>query len=649
MSDPILEEESLISQDDIDKLLDASSLEEAEEKLDAPAVEEDPDMEDFGELSQDDIDSLLSGSDEPLAEDEDMEDDEAGELSQDDIDSLLGGADEPETDEPETDEPETDEPETDEPETDEPETDDAGELSQDDIDSLLGGGGDDDDVGELSQDDIDSLLGGTDEDDGDTELISQDDIDSLMNNVPEADDDEEDDDDELISMDDIQDIIGNADADDGAPEEEPVEAPDAVDLSEATLEQPDPPEEDGDPEGPGAADTGNTDLLDEPIGDGDAVAVNDCLITQSTMDDLIQNAPQPSAAPDTELTAEDLGTETEPSDVVDLDLPVDLGEAEDAVDLDTDDLGVSDLDAPDDDLDNLLDESGEAVDLNLDSESAGDVTQEDIDALLQESDDGDDFLGDDDDILISQDDIDTLLMAADQEDEDVLGDLLGDAVDDSMDDFEDQEVVSGDTGEEDGTEQVVLEERDEASEDEEDEVSERAEKIKLLLKSKLVLAAISVFLVLGISVPAVYFIFFSKKPVALPEKEMVPVAVEEPARDVSVASVSIEDEPAPVIRQSGTIVLTDFIVLASDLEKQMTYVVADISIDYSDQRAYHEINNNLSFYRDLIYEAIQTRLVSDKRNEVTEADLLWGVENSLKKVLPPRFIEKISFKTFRTS
>lgn len=81
----------------------------------------------------------------------------------------------------------------------------------------------------------------------------------------------------------------------------------------------------------------------------------------------------------------------------------------------------------------------------------------------------------------------------------------------------------------------------------------------------------------------------------------------------------------------------------------MTYVYADISIDYSDQRAYHEISNNLSFYRDLIYEAIQTNLVSEKRNEVTEADLIWGVENSLKKVLPPHFIEKISFKTFRTS
>jgi len=95
--------------------------------------------------------------------------------------------------------------------------------------------------------------------------------------------------------------------------------------------------------------------------------------------------------------------------------------------------------------------------------------------------------------------------------------------------------------------------------------------------------------------------------------------------------------------------LTDFVILAADQQKDLTYIYADISIDYSDQRAYHEINNHLAFYRDLIYEAIKTNLVSEKRNQVTESDLLWGVETSLKKVLPPHFIEKISFKTFRTS
>ena len=55
MSDPIIEEESLISQDDIDKLLDSSSIEEAEEKI-LNSDSDEGTVDELGELSQDDID-----------------------------------------------------------------------------------------------------------------------------------------------------------------------------------------------------------------------------------------------------------------------------------------------------------------------------------------------------------------------------------------------------------------------------------------------------------------------------------------------------------------------------------------------------------------------------------------------------------------
>ncbi len=644
MSDPTLEEESLISQDDIDKLLDASSLEEAEESLDAPAENADLDMDEVGELSQDDIDSLLS---DPNEDDSADDADGAGELSQDDIDSLLGGGEEPEDEEAdEVGELSQDDidsllsgPNEDDSADD---ADEIGELSQDDIDSLLGGGDEPedeetDDVGELSQDDIDSLLGGGGDDaddDDDMELISQDDIDSLVNG---SDGDEQEDDDELISMDDIQDLIG------GEPEEDPPLSSDEPAETLADETAPVENEEITEEEAPEAVgDKGASDLYDEPISEADALEVINCLIAQETMDELIRNAPElkaePDPAPEAAMPMEDLAPagDDEPGDIID------MGE----------DDGPVNLDASDDDLDNLLEAAGEEVDLDLASDMDGDVTQEDIDALLQESDDGDDFLDEDDDILISQDDIDTLLMAADQEDEDVLGDLLGDGAGDDMgDEFEDHEVISGDPDDLSDADQVVLEEFEGDPDSETGDVSERMEKVRALLKSKLVLAVASILLVLGISVPGVYFLFFSGKPVALPEKEVVPTAASQaPARNVDVASVTVEeDQLMPAVRQSGTIVLTDFIILSAEQEKDMTYIYADISIDYSDQRAYHEISNNLSFYRDLIYESIQTSLVSEKRKQVTESDLLWGVENSLKKVLPPHFIEKISFKTFRTS
>ena len=103
------------------------------------------------------------------------------------------------------------------------------------------------------------------------------------------------------------------------------------------------------------------------------------------------------------------------------------------------------------------------------------------------------------------------------------------------------------------------------------------------------------------------------------------------------------------IRQSGNITLDGFVILASDTSKDMAYITADVSIDYSDQRAYHEIQNNLSFYRGLIYDSINKSLASGKRDEITEADIIWIVETNLKKILPGNYISRVSFKSFKAS
>jgi flagellar basal body-associated protein FliL len=242
------------------------------------------------------------------------------------------------------------------------------------------------------------------------------------------------------------------------------------------------------------------------------------------------------------------------------------------------------------------------------------------------------------------------LMAADQEDEDLLGDLMGDGMDDGDDNFDDEDILDsddeGDAGP--GGDQVVLEGGDDDWTDEDGSGS--SDKLwKKWVKSKLVIATASAILVLGISVPIVYFLFFSQAPVQIPEKMPVQVVMEAPGRDIEVASVDINVTEAMDFKKSGNIILSDFVVLASDLSKDMAYVTADISIDYSDQRAYREINDNLSFYRDLIYESIQKNLIGEKGNEVTEADLIWGIETSLKKVFPSDYIEKVSFKSFKAS
>ena len=522
---------------------------------------------------------------------------------------------------------------------DNPEEDDAGELSQNDIDSLLNGPGQDDDesdteeeaVAELSQDDIDSMLTGNalDDDDNpeedDAGELSQNDIDSLLNGPDqkedESDTEEEDagDDDELISLEDIQGAMGGdtqeEDASDSGPEPETAPAAEArpePETVEAELNQDDVAEQGEENETVNdapvmEASNREEDLFDEPIEEDQAADVADCMLTQETMEALIEAG----------LPAPDV-------------LERDAGDPE----TDTEDGGN----------DNLTD----GIDLTSATDGDGaddDVTQEDIDALLQQSDETDEFLGEDEDILISQDDINTLLMAADQEDEDVLGDIDGE---DHTSDLEDQlEDLESDS------DQVVLEGIEDA------EISggkeslpagspKKGEKIKALLKSKMILAAASVLLFMGISVPLSYFLFFSNEPAPLPERQTSSLTEIDLIRDGQ-ANVSGDMPILPPSRRSGTILLTDFIILSADQSRTMTYVYADVSIDYSDQRAYDEINSNLAFYRDLIYGAIQTRLVSEKNNEVTEADLLWGVEASLKKVLPPQYIDKISFKSFKAT
>jgi len=607
MSDPILEEEDdLISQDDIDKLLDISSGDDDVGELDQNDIdsllngsgqdddESDIGKEDAGELSQDDIDSMLTGN--ALDDDDSPEEDDAGELDQNDIDALLNGPDQND----------------DESDTEE---EGAGELSQDDIDSMLTGNAlddddspEEDDAGELDQNDIDALLNGPDQD------------------KDESDTGEEDDgeDDELISLEDIQGAMGGdtqeEDASNSGPEPETAPAagpgPEALDAESNQDNVADQGVEDETVDDAPVMEASNReeDPFDEPIEENQAADVADCMLTQETMQALIEAGLPASDVP--EEDAED--PETDAEDGGDDNLP-------DGINL----TPSTDGDGADDVV----------------QEEEDDVTQEDIDALLQQSDETDELLGEDEDILISQDDINTLLMAADQEDEDVLGDIDGeDHTSDLEDQFDDLESDS---------DQVVLKGIEEAEISGGKESlpagsSIKGEKIKALLKSKIILAAASILLFMGISVPLSYFLFFSNEPAPLPERQTASLTEIDLIRDGQ-ANVSGNMPVLPPSRRSGTILLTDFIILSSDQSRTMTYVYADVSIDYSDQRAYDEINSNLAFYRDLIYGAIQTRLVSEKNNEVTEADLLWGVEASLKKVLPPQYIDKISFKSFKAT
>ena len=625
MSDPSIEEDSLISQGDIDKLLESSSIEEAEDKLTSNSDSNDSnDVEELGELSQDDIDALMNGN----ISDPEGEDD-AGELSQDDIDKMMNSNTSDSDDDLDYDDDdmelisqadidslmnssEPDEP----PDVAENEDaqeagseDDAGELSQDDIDKMMNSNASDvqeveeDEAGELSQEDIDKMMnaGSDDEpsssgDDEELEMISQDDIRNLINH--EIEDNKE----SLADTNKTNPSSGNQ-PDKENPDLNGEDKAEASDKGEEIVEEK--------VEEPMASVTIEED--NSIIEESEAVDVTECLVTQETIDDLIKkfgSEPDPEAEP----APEPVILDEEP--IPDSEEQI---SSEDELSADSD----------------LLDMDGEDED----------IAQEEIDALLLDSDDDEDY-EEDDDLLISQDDIDTLLMAADQEDEDVLSDLMDEESDDDMEEDLNDEVISDEDEDFQGDDedQVVLE--DGNSEEVADAEPETAAKTKWY-KSKLVIACASGLIAMGIIVPAVYFFFFSGDP-GQPQNNMQQYAVEE-SRAITVETVDINIKSQGDINQAGNMVLENFVILASDQSKDMAYVTVDISIDYSDQRAYHEIQNNLSFYRDLIYDSINKSFVSEKREEITEADILWQVETSLKKVLPGTYINRVSFKSFKAS
>ncbi len=475
-------------------------------------------------------------------------------------------------------------------------TDELGELSQDDIDSLLNSNlsGQSDSLGEPDA---------SETEDGEMELISQDDISQLMNSnpgsgesLPVPDDNEEF---EELSQDDIKALMG---------------AQDKKNDEESTTRQD-----------------------DFVINESEADAVSDCLITQAALDKLTEafNLIPDPVIPDEAPPSESESTNRPESDAETISLDISDDDAEDFL------KPVSDPDV-------LI--------LKDDRE---DVTQEDIDALLSEPDDEEEA---EDDVLISQDDIDTLLMAADQEDEDVLGDLMDKGMDIGLDEDPFEKRPSGETGEKED-EEIENEADDEGVDEDEnedqvvlqgdDEIALKPKKKKAgapWIKKKLVLAFASFLVLLGIAVPISYFLFFSSghKLEEVVVKTSQPPGVI-PPREVEIETIEAPVKPLVESKNPGNMVLKDFVILAPDISKQMTYVTVDISIDYADQKAFQEIRKNLPYYRDLIYDTIGKSLVAEKQENITEAEILFRIEAVLKKTLPGDFISRVSFLSFKIS
>ncbi|MBF0573297.1 MAG: hypothetical protein HQK69_06005 [Desulfamplus sp.] len=621
------DDEVLFSQEDIDKLLNAQSLEEAEESI---INSEDDAINDMpGELSQDDIDKLLNAQPLEKAEEsivnkeDDIINDIAGELSQDDIDRLLNAtlvSDEPDKNSTPSSEIDDkalfEESALEEEKEDDDEDDDLGELSQDDIDRMLNSQSSDQSDTAIIKDNSEVK----EEDSGAFDLISQDDIDKLM------------------ATDDMPDLESGLSSD--------------LNLDSLGLDELDSSiassaiEEDI---------TEKNSISDEEIIDpSEAWDIQNCLITQETIDNLLsQNL-------DDTDDGEILKARKKPPSADDFKVNL----SEDDQDFDVDDIASNDLD-------NLLN-STDTADMD---DLLNEISQDDIDGFLKDSDelasDGSQNINDSDEAtqgrqaaagggddnvrnIISQDDIDALLAGSDEEDEDILADMEMDE-DLKRNSVSVQNIASGLP--EDDNAQVVLEESDEPKKTLADgtvrqlsdlmEIAEDKPKKKRSLLKIIIIILLILTLIAG-SVAGLYFMFFKKKVDELlhPSQPKPKVQVEE--------NVPVENEaPEMNIKEAqeltpGTLNIENFVIFTPQRNDGITYISLDVSIEYSHSSDFDAISNKLPYYRGVIYDAISNALKSDKGDKLTESELLEIVKNALNQALPDVKFSKIIFVNFKT-
>ncbi len=584
------DDDTLFSQDDIDKLLNSQSIEDAEESI--------VNKRDGG------IDELSKGED---------DDDIVGELSQDDIDRLLNAS----FDESEE--------ESEQNSIFEEDGEATSEISQS-LESEFGE--DDDDLGELSQDDIERMLNASSTD-GEEELLT---LSEEKKDKEVGENTVQSDAFDLISQDDIDKLMAT---DDDLPDEEFLEP-------ESILDE---------------------EVDEEVIDPSEAFSIENCLITQETIDNLLNEDVQ---EPNNVLNKEQFDSTADSS--TDTAFKVNLSEDEEEPQFELD-SGNEEI-ADSDELDALLkDAAGDMDDL------LNDISQDDIDGFLKESSNQTDDLLKLNDVgdsfesgqsledtksdsvrnIISQDDIDALLAGTDEEDEDILADMEMD--EDLKSASSPVQNVESPLPEDD--DQVILEEADEPGptladgtvrqiDELSDFTDEKPAKSRFVLK--VILISLLFLTIMAGCVAGVYFIFFKDK------VDKLLSSAQPSSGQIADDSVNVEVEPESSninIKESkeltpGNITLGNFIVFTPARQDGITYISLDVSIDYSYSIVSDTINGRLPYYRDVIYNAINMALKSDKGDRLTESELLDIVKSALKDSLPDIKFDKVVFVNFKT-
>lgn len=323
------------------------------------------------------------------------------------------------------------------------------------------------------------------------------------------------------------------------------------------------------------------------------------------------------------------------------------------------------------------------------------VSMDDIESLFKS--DSDDFAGEsgatdaeplEEEPFISQDDIDSLLGGADSDElpvQDDLSDLLGDSppsgsadedeslitqedIDSLLNEAVADEVFAGATGEGPGNSEDVVSQEDidrllkgdvEEEELPAEEASAAPDAERVILednedldvsgdekksggkwyKSFKVLMAASVVLVLAVS-GTLFFLFRGGEE---PDFQVVG-----PAEQVETQVAAAPEEPDYTFSRGEkmTSTLTGFIVPAPLKMKGVSYIEADISIDFINVTS-DPLKGYEPFYRNLIYDVLKKALVLNENSLIVEADLKKMIEEALNDALTEGAVEKVDFILFK--
>jgi flagellar basal body-associated protein FliL len=577
-------------------------------------------------------------------------------------------------------------------------------IDQNDIDKLLEASSteiedsnDIEDIGELSQDDIDALMDGggmetpfteaplEDEDEDyeyELDLISQDDINQIVSKKKEESLNLEDQSDQAAPAEQITDQPEVSEEVNGA--EAPVEADTVEEETVAEVAAVEPAVVESELVREETAQEETIALEDGVIDESEAVSAEECLVTQENIDRLLTEAAEAPIPQETfeeeqilEQGVEEAHVEEQAQEdslmqdqvVQEEPLEQETSLAEEPVseeDFSQQEITTDQEAAMEEKQEIMEDPESDSMIVDLDDDD--DLTKEldsmeneelqgDVDSLLDDSEEdaGDDW---EQDSLISQDDIEDLIKSSENEDEDALGDLDSSDDEDEFgeDDLGDDELEDD---EEDDDAKVILEESegspDENIEGKPEKKQKKKKKRSIKISKKFVIMAASVVVLAG-ALSLVWFFVLNKDKKPVPGQRKIVeenVIVKDPvveSVDIIVDNNSSKpkiSKPMPSYSKTEPLVMKGFVVLAPETIEGLSYIQADISIDYYTDNAYHEIKNNMPFYRDIVYSAVQKALGSTKGDKITESDLLVIVQKALKEAMPERSIKQVSFKSFK--